>query len=260
MYLKSIEINGFKSFANKIVFEFPQGITGIVGPNGSGKSNIGDAVRWVLGEQSARQLRGSKMEDVIFSGTQSRRPMGFAYVAITFENANRIIPLDYEEVTVARRVYRSGESEYLINGSSCRRKDIVELFYDTGIGKEGYSIIGQGQVEKILSGKIEDSRELFDEAAGIAKYKKNRTVTEKSLEQERQNLERVTDILAELEKQVGPLEQQSAKAKEYLKLRDEEKDIDTHLFLYDYEHLKKEQEENERQYTICKIEKSKKIC
>ena len=172
MYLKSIEINGFKSFANKIVFEFPQGITGIVGPNGSGKSNIGDAVRWVLGEQSARQLRGSKMEDVIFSGTQSRRPMGFAYVAITFENANRIIPLDYEEVTVARRVYRSGESEYLINGSSCRRRDIVELFYDTGIGKEGYSIIGQGQVEKILSGKIEDSRELFDEAAGIAKYKK----------------------------------------------------------------------------------------
>ena len=172
MYLKSIEINGFKSFANKIVFEFPQGITGIVGPNGSGKSNIGDAVRWVLGEQSARQLRGSKMEDVIFSGTQSRRPMGCAYVAITFENANRIIPLDYEEVTVARRVYRSGESEYLINGSSCRRRDIVELFYDTGIGKEGYSIIGQGQVEKILSGKIEDSRELFDEAAGIAKYKK----------------------------------------------------------------------------------------
>ena len=260
MYLKSIEINGFKSFANKIVFEFPQGITGIVGPNGSGKSNIGDAVRWVLGEQSARQLRGAKMEDVIFSGTQSRRPMGFAYVAITFENANRIIPLDYEEVTVARRVYRSGESEYLINGSSCRRKDIVELFYDTGIGKEGYSIIGQGQVVKILSGKIEDSRELFDEAAGIAKYKKNRTVTEKSLEQERQNLERVTDILAELEKQVGPLEQQSAKAKEYLKLRDEEKDIDTHLFLYDYERLKKEQEENERQYTIVSgdLEETKK--
>ena len=261
MYLKSIEINGFKSFANKIVFEFPQGITGIVGPNGSGKSNIGDAVRWVLGEQSARQLRGSKMEDVIFSGTQSRRPMGFAYVAITFENANRIIPLDYEEVTVARRVYRSGESEYLINGSSCRRRDILELFYDTGIGKEGYSIIGQGQVEKILSGKIEDSRELFDEAAGIAKYKKNRTVTEKSLEQERQNLERVTDILAELEKQVGPLEKQSAKAKEYLKLRDEEKDIDIHLFLYDYERLKKEQEENERQYKIVSgdLEDTRKI-
>lgn len=250
MYLKSIEINGFKSFANKIVFEFPQGITGIVGPNGSGKSNIGDAVRWVLGEQSAKQLRGSKMEDVIFSGTQSRRPMGFAYVAITFENKNHSIPIDYEEVTVARRVYRSGESEYLLNGSTCRRRDIVELFYDTGIGKEGYSIIGQGQVEKILSGKIEDSRELFDEAAGIAKYKKNRATTEKSLEQERQNLERVTDILAELEKQVGPLEVQSTKAKEYLRLRDQEKDLDIHLFLHDYERIKKDQKEQERQAGI----------
>lgn len=250
MYLKSIEINGFKSFANKIVFEFPQGITGIVGPNGSGKSNIGDAVRWVLGEQSAKQLRGSKMEDVIFSGTQNRKPMGFAYVAITFENSNRIIPLDYEEVTVARRVYRSGESEYLLNGSLCRRRDIVELFYDTGIGKEGYSIIGQGQVEKILSGKIEDSRELFDEAAGIAKYKKNRAVTQHSLEQERQNLERVTDILSELEKQVGPLEVQSQKAREYLKLRDEEKDLDLHLFLYDFDTLTEEQKEKERQLKI----------
>ena len=197
MYLKSIEINGFKSFANKIVFEFPQGITGIVGPNGSGKSNIGDAVRWVLGEQSARQLRGSKMEDVIFSGTQSRRPMGFAYVAITFENANRIIPLDYEEVTVARRVYRSGESEYLINGSSCRRKDIVELFYDTGIGKEGYSIIGQGQIDKILSGRPEDRRELFDEAAGIVKFKRRKAIAQKKLEDEKQNLVRVSDILRE---------------------------------------------------------------
>ncbi len=250
MYLKSIEINGFKSFAKKIVFEFPQGITGIVGPNGSGKSNIGDAVRWVLGEQSAKQLRGSKMEDVIFSGTESRKPMGFAYVAITFENENRIIPLDYPEVTVARRVYRSGESEYLLNGSTCRRRDIVELFYDTGIGKEGYSIIGQGQVEKILSGKIEDSRELFDEAAGIAKYKKNRTVTQRSLDQERQNLERVTDILRELEKQVGPLEEQSKVAKEYLKLKEQEKDLDLHLFLYEYSSINKEIEEVNRQLGI----------
>ena len=240
MYLKSIEINGFKSFANKIVFEFPHGITGIVGPNGSGKSNIGDAVRWVLGEQSAKQLRGSKMEDVIFSGTENRRPLGFAYVAIIFDNSDRKIQLDYDEVKVARRVYRSGESEYLLNGSTCRRRDIVEIFYDTGIGKEGYSIIGQGQVEKILSGKIEDSRELFDEAAGIAKYKKNRSVTEKSLEQEHQNLERVTDILSELEKQVGPLESQSKKAKEYLKLKEKEKDLDIHLFLYDHDQMKTE--------------------
>ena len=240
MYLKSIEINGFKSFANKIVFEFPHGITGIVGPNGSGKSNIGDAVRWVLGEQSAKQLRGARMEDVIFSGTQSRRPMGYAYVAITFDNEGKTIPLDYEEVTVARRVYRSGESEYLLNGSVCRRRDIVELFYDTGIGKEGYSIIGQGQVEKILSGKIEDSRELFDEAAGIAKYKKNRAVTRRSLEKERQNLERVTDVLAELERRAGPLEKQSEKAREYLKLKAREKELDLALFLYDYDHLKAE--------------------
>ena len=250
MHLKSIEINGFKSFANKILFEFPHGITGIVGPNGSGKSNIGDAVRWVLGEQSARQLRGSRMEDVIFSGTENRRPLGFAYVAIVFDNADRRISLDYDEVKVARRVYRSGESEYLINGSICRRKDIVEIFYDTGIGKEGYSIIGQGQVEKILSGKIEDSRELFDEAAGIAKYKKNRTVTEKSLEQERQNLERVTDILNELEHRVGPLKLQSQKAKEYLSLKEKEKDLDIHLFLADYESLTKEREETKRQLSI----------
>ena len=250
MHLKSIEINGFKSFANKITFEFPHGITGIVGPNGSGKSNIGDAVRWVLGEQSAKQLRGSKMEDVIFSGTENRRPLGFAYVAIVFDNADRKIALDYDEVKVARRVYRSGESEYLINGSTCRRRDIVEIFYDTGIGKEGYSIIGQGQVEKILSGKIEDSRELFDEAAGIAKYKKNRAVTEKSLEQEHQNLERVTDILNELETRVGPLESQSKKAREYLRLKEKEKDLDLHLFLYDQQRLTQEKEDLTRQYEI----------
>ncbi len=257
MYLKNIEINGFKSFANKINFDFPHGITGIVGPNGSGKSNIGDAVRWVLGEQSAKQLRGSKMEDVIFSGTENRKPMGFAYVAITFDNADRKIALDYDEVKVARRVYRSGESEYLINGSACRRKDIVEIFYDTGIGKEGYSIIGQGQVEKILSGKIEDSRELFDEAAGIAKYKKNRSITEKTLEQERANLERVTDILLELEKQVGPLEKQSEKAKKYLKLRDREKEIDIGLFLYDYENNQAKKEQAQKNFDIVTADKSR---
>ena len=152
MYLKSIEVNGFKSFAHKMIFKFEHGITGIVGPNGSGKSNVADAVRWVLGEQRAKQLRGSRMEDVIFSGTELRKPMGSAYVAITLDNSDHSLPIQFEEVTVARRVYRSGESEYLINGSACRRKDIVELFFDTGIGKEGYSIIGQGQIEQILSG------------------------------------------------------------------------------------------------------------
>ena len=195
MYLKSIEIYGFKSFANKIIFKFNNGITGIVGPNGSGKSNVGDAVRWVLGEQSVKQLRGASMQDVIFSGTQSRKPLGYAYVAITLDNSDHSLAIDYEEVTVARRLYRSGESEYLINGTVCRLKDVNELFYDTGIGKEGYSIIGQGQIDKILSGKPEERRELFDEAAGIVKFKRRKNEAQKKMENERQNLVRVNDIL-----------------------------------------------------------------
>ncbi len=233
MYLKSIEVYGFKSFANKIIFKFNKGITGIVGPNGSGKSNVGDAVRWVLGEQSAKQLRGSKMEDVIFSGTELRKPQGSAYVAITLDNSDHKLPIDYNEVTVARRVYRSGESEYLINGVVSRLKDVNSLFFDTGIGKEGYSIIGQGQIEKILSGKPEDRRELFDEAAGIVKYKKNKSATEKSLENERENLARVNDILSELERQVGPLKEQSETARRYLIFKDELKKLDINAFLLD---------------------------
>ena len=220
MYLKSIEVNGFKSFANKIKLEFHNGITCIVGPNGSGKSNVADAVRWVLGEQSAKQLRGSNMQDVIFSGTESRKPQSFAYVAITLDNSDHQLNIDYTEVTVARRVYRSGESEYLLNGHACRLKDVNELFYDTGIGKEGYSIIGQGQIEKILSSKPEDRRELFDEAAGIVKFKRRKAIALKKLENERANMVRVTDILAELEKQVGPLEKQSEAAKQFLKLKE----------------------------------------
>lgn len=184
MYLKSLEVHGFKSFANKIVFEFHNGITGIVGPNGSGKSNVGDAVRWVLGEQSAKQLRGSNMQDVIFSGTENRKPLGFAYVAITLDNSDHKLPIEYDEVKVARRVYRSGESEYLLNGTACRLKDVQELFYDTGIGKEGYSLIGQGQIDKILSGKPEERRELFDEAAGIVKFKRRKKAAQKNLENE----------------------------------------------------------------------------
>lgn len=161
MYLKSIEVQGFKSFANKIKFEFHNGITGIVGPNGSGKSNVADAVRWVLGEQRVKQLRGGNMQDVIFSGTENRKPLSYASVAITLDNSDHKLPVDYEEVTVARKLYRSGESEYLINGRACRLKDVNELFYDTGIGKEGYSIIGQGQIDKILSGKPDERRELL---------------------------------------------------------------------------------------------------
>ena len=191
MYLKSIEVQGFKSFVNRILFEFPTGITGIVGPNGSGKSNVADAVRWVLGEQSAKQLRGAKMEDVIFAGTQTRKPVGYAYVSITLDNSDHALLIDYNEVTITRKVFRSGESEYKINGNSCRLKDIIELFYDTGIGKEGYSIIGQGQIDKILSGKPEERRELFDEAAGIVKFKRRKAASIKKLEHEHENLVRV---------------------------------------------------------------------
>ena len=206
MYLKSIEIHGFKSFANKLVFDFHNGITGIVGPNGSGKSNVADAVRWVLGEQSAKQLRGASMQDVIFAGTENRKPLSYAYVAITMDNSDHQLPVDYNEVTIARRVYRSGESDYLLNGSPCGLKDVNELFYDTGIGKEGYSIIGQGQIDKILSGKPEERRELFDEAAGIVKFKRRKATALKKLDEEQQNLVRVTDILSELTRQLGTLD------------------------------------------------------
>ncbi len=243
MYLKSIEVHGFKSFANKLVFEFHNGITGIVGPNGSGKSNVADAVRWVLGEQSAKQLRGASMQDVIFAGTEMRKPQSYAYVALTITNEDHVLNVPYEEVQVARRVYRSGESEYLLNGASCRLKDVQELFFDTGIGKEGYSIIGQGQIDRILSGKPEERRELFDEAAGIVKFKKRKATAEKNLDAESQNLLRVKDILTELEKQVGPLEEQSEKAREYLHLKEDLKNYEIGLFLQDYDSFHEELEE-----------------
>ena len=250
MYLKSIEIQGFKSFANKILFEFHNGITGIVGPNGSGKSNVADAVRWVLGEQRIKQLRGASMQDVIFAGTEMRKPQGFAYVAITLDNSDHQLSIDYNEVTVSRRIYRSGESEYMINGSACRLKDINELFYDTGIGKEGYSIIGQGQIDKILSGKPEERRELFDEAAGIVKFKRRKVIAQKKLDDEKQNLGRVSDILSELEKQVGPLARQSEAAKEYLRLKEELKTYDVNLFLMETEQIRLQQNELEKKETI----------
>ena len=234
MYLKNIEVQGFKSFAQKINFEFHNGITGIVGPNGSGKSNVGDAVRWVLGEQSAKSLRGGNMQDVIFSGTETRKPLSYASVAITLDNSDHKLPVEFNEVTVTRRIYRSGESEYLINGSNCRLKDINEMFYDTGIGKEGYSIIGQGQIDRILSGKPEERRELFDEAAGIVKFKRRKNTTVKKLEEERQNLVRVTDILSELTRQLGPLEKQSETAKIYLAKREALKELDVNMFLLEY--------------------------
>ena len=252
MYLKSIEVQGFKSFANKIVFEFHNGITGIVGPNGSGKSNVGDAVRWVLGEQSAKQLRGGNMQDVIFSGTETRRPLGFASVAITLDNSDHKLDISYEEVTVTRRLYRSGESEYLLNGSPCRLKDINELFYDTGIGKEGYSIIGQGQIDKILSGRPEERRELFDEAAGIVKFKRRKNTALKKLEEEEGNLVRVTDILSELTRQLGPLERQSETARIYLKKKEELKNLDVNMFLLETGHIREQMGQVDEKLALAK--------
>ena len=251
MYLKSIEVHGFKSFANKINFKFHNGITGIVGPNGSGKSNVADAVRWVLGEQRIKQLRGASMQDVIFSGTEMRKPLGYAYVAITLDNADHQLAIDYDEVTVSRRLYRSGESEYMINGTVCRLKDVNELFYDTGIGKEGYSIIGQGQIDRILSGKPEERRELFDEAAGIVKFKRRKYAAQKKLEDEKQNLVRVNDILAELENQIGPLERQAEKARVYLKKREELKTLDVNVFLLENVRVRQQLSEMEGKLNIA---------
>ncbi len=256
MYLKNIEVQGFKSFANKINFQFHNGITGIVGPNGSGKSNVADAVRWVLGEQRVKQLRGASMQDVIFSGTENRKPLSYAYVAITLDNTDHQLATSFDEVTVARRIYRSGESEYLINGSPCRLKDVNELFYDTGIGKEGYSIIGQGQIDKILSGKPEERRELFDEAAGIVKFKRRKAAAQTKLENEKQNLIRVNDILSELEKQLAPLERQSETARQYLRKREELKRFDVNVFLLENARLREQLGSVEEKHTLASKELS----
>ena len=251
MYLKSIEVQGFKSFANKINFQFHNGITGIVGPNGSGKSNVADAVRWVLGEQRVKQLRGASMQDVIFSGTENRKPLSYAFVAITLDNSDHQLAIDFDEVTVARRLYRSGESEYLINGAPCRLKDVNELFYDTGIGKEGYSIIGQGQIDRILSGKPEERRELFDEAAGIVKFKRRKAAAQMKLENEKQNLVRVNDIIAELEKQTGPLERQAEVARVYLRKREELKTLDVNVFLLENNRIREQLTSVEEKYGLA---------
>ena len=238
MYLKRLEMQGFKSFADKTVLEFMPGITTVIGPNGSGKSNISDAIRWVLGEQSIKSLRGAKSEDVIFSGTQNRKSLGFAEVSLVFDNQDGKLPVEFTEVTVTRKLYRSGESEYLINKTPCRLKDIVELFMDTGIGKDGYSIIGQGRIDEILSNKSEDRRNIFEEAAGIVKYKTRKIEAEKKLERTKLNLLRINDILSEIEQNLEPLKIQADKAKEFLSLRDELKQIEVGLFLHNIETYK----------------------
>ena len=242
MYLKRLDLQGFKSFPEKVKLEFNPGVTAVVGPNGSGKSNVSDAVRWVLGEQRARSLRGDKMEDIIFAGTENRKPLGFAEVSILLDNQDGRLPLAYSEVQVTRRVFRSGESEYRINGTACRLKDIQELFMDTGVGREGYSIIGQGRIDEILSAKGEERRRIFEEAAGIVKYKTRKNEAVNKLEKEQQNLLRVDDIISELEVQVEPLEKQSEKAREYLRLKERLKQAEMTAFCRDAARIAKETE------------------
>ena len=231
MQLKKLEIQGFKSFADKTEILFLDGITTIVGPNGSGKSNISDAIRWVIGEQSAKNLRGSKMEDVIFAGTQARKKVGFAEVSMYLDNSDGSLPIDYKEVIVTRRVYRSGESNYLINGNECRLKDIQAIFMDTGLGKDGYSIISQGKIDEILSNKSEERRHIFEEASGIVKYRTRKDEATRKLENTQITLQRVTDVINEIENNIGPLEQRAQTAKKFLALRDELKILDVKIFI-----------------------------
>lgn len=254
LHLKKIEIQGFKSFADKIKIEFKEGITAIVGPNGSGKSNISDAIRWVLGEQSVKTLRGSKMEDIIFSGTKKRKALGYAEVTITFDNKDGIIPVDYQEVAITRRMFRSGESEYYLNKSSCRLKDIKELFMDTGVGKDGYSIIGQGRVDEILSSRPEDRRNIFEEAAGIVKYKSKKIEAEKRLEKTDNNLIRIKDIVGELEKQSKSLKGQSEKANMFIQLSNKLKELEVNLFIRKIDTIRKEIEKSKKEKTKLQIQ------
>ena len=243
MYLKRLEMQGFKSFADKTVLEFMPGITTVIGPNGSGKSNIADSIRWILGEQSMKSLRGTKTQDIIFAGTQNRKSLGFAEASLVFDNTDGTLPIEYSEVTITRKIYRSGETGYYINKVPCRLKDVVELFMDTGIGRDGYSIIGQGKIDEILSNKSEDRRHIFEEAAGIVKYRARKEETEKKLEQTKLNLLRINDILTEIEGNLEPLQQQSDKAKKYLNLKEELKNIEIGLFLYNIDKYKQSLEE-----------------
>lgn len=278
MYLNKLEIHGFKSFGDAVKLSIPSGITAVIGPNGSGKSNVADAIRWVLGEQSAKTLRGTKMEDIIFAGTEKRKSLGYAEVSMTIINDDRKLPIDYEQVVIKRRVYRSGESEYFINNASCRLKDIQELFMDTGVGKEGYSIIGQGQIDKILSSKPEDRRSLFEEAAGIYKYKIRKQEAERKLERERENLLRINDIMVEIESRLEPLEIEASKTREYLSFKDNLKDLELNIFIEEMDRIKEEldslkatientqsqyqdtlkiKEETTKAYETCKQEREK---
>ena len=252
MYLKRLEMQGFKSFADKTVIELMPGITSVIGPNGSGKSNIADCIKWILGEQSMKSLRGAKTQDVIFAGTQNRKSLGFAEASLIFDNTDGTLPIEYSEVTITRKIYRSGETGYYINKAPCRLKDVVELFMDTGIGRDGYSIIGQGKIDEILSNKSEDRRHIFEEAAGIVKYRTRKEESEKKLEQTKLNVLRINDIITEIEGNLEPLQQQSDKAKQYLNLKEELKNIEVGLFLYNIEKNKKDLEETSKNEEIMR--------
>lgn len=237
MYLKRLESVGFKSFAERINVEFVPGVTAVVGPNGSGKSNITDAIRWVLGEQSAKSLRGSKMEDIIFQGSESRKALNVAEVTLVLDNQDKRVPLDYEEISVTRRVYRSGDSEFYINKQSCRLKDIIDLFMDSGLGREAFSIISQGKVEEILSSKAEERRTIFEEAAGVLKYKQRKKKAEYKLAETQENLNRVEDIIHEIEQQINPLKQQAETAEKYIELKEMLKEKEISYLLSEIEQL-----------------------
>lgn len=233
MFLKRLEIIGFKSFADRVGIDFVPGVTAVVGPNGSGKSNVTDAIRWVLGEQSAKSLRGTKMEDVIFAGSDSRKALNFAEVTLILDNSDRRVPLDFTEISVTRRVYRSGDSEYLLNKQTCRLKDIIDLFMDSGLGKEAFSIISQGRVDEILNSRPEDRRTIFEETAGVLKYKQRKKKAEFKLIETDDNLNRVLDILHELDGRMEPLKIQSSLATDYLEMSTELKDIEIAVIAHD---------------------------
>ena len=238
MYLKSLELHGFKSFPDKVVLSFDKGLTGVVGPNGSGKSNIGDAVRWVLGEQSTKTLRGNKMEDVIFSGTTARKPAGFASVTLTIDNSTGELNHDDAEVAVTRKLYRNGDSEYRINGKSVRLKDVNELFMDTGLGRDGYSIIGQGRIAEIVGARSTERRDIFEEAAGISKFRYRKAEAQRKLAQAQENLNRLLDIVSELESRIEPLKKQAEKAEKFLVLAESRKKLEISLWIYELNQLK----------------------
>ena len=240
---KQIEMAGFKSFADPTKINFDGGITAIVGPNGCGKSNVADAIRWVLGEQRKKELRGDSMQDVIFAGSEKRKKLSYCEVSILFDNTNKWFNIEYDEVLITRKLYRSGESEYYLNKKLCRLKDITNLLYDSGVGREGYSIIGQGKVEQIISSKPEDRRTIFEDAAGISKFKARKNEAENELRKYRDNLSRTNDIMSEIERRLGPLKRQSEDAKRSLALRDTLKDLEINAYIYQYEHASVVKEE-----------------